>query len=241
MSAFDYRVLAYVAGLELALDRLRRHLHFLGREAEGFTRAVTACTESGSADDGAALSQLDGEARAFSSLLQDLRDTAPEAGASDVAAPIPVRELLEKVFRRCQRLKGGSQVELLLELDEPEIVWFPVRLEQIVEAMIENAFKGHDPAKGAARIHIRLHLTSPAYELHVTDNGQGLSRAAQARLFDLFARADPARLADPVVGMAVLKLLIEQSGGALRIVSDVGVGASFVAVLPRFPENDFLT
>jgi hypothetical protein len=39
--------------------------------------------------------------------------------------------------------------------------------------------------------------------------------------------------------MAVLKLLIEQNGGELRIESDAGVGASFVAVLPisreRFP------
>jgi signal transduction histidine kinase len=236
----DYRVLAYVAGLELALDRLRRQLHFLGHEAEQFVRRVAARAEPGDADALAALRQLGGESRAFSELLHDLQEPAREEGTADTAARIPVQPLLEKVFRRLQRMRQAPSVELFVELEQPEIIWFPLRLEHIVEGLMDNAFKGHDPAKGAARIQIRLGVGAETYELHVTDNGQGLSTAAQARLFDLFDRSNPARLADPVVGMAVLKLVIEQSGGSLRIASEGGVGASFVAVLPRFPKHDFL-
>jgi len=43
------------------------------------------------------------------------------------------------------------------------------------------------------------------------------------------------------VGIAVVKLLIEQSGGSLTVESGEGKDSSFNAVLPRFDVGDFLT
>ena len=42
------------------------------------------------------------------------------------------------------------------------------------------------------------------------------------------------------VGLAVVKLLIEQSGGSLYVESGEGKGSQFVALLPRFDLGDFL-
>jgi hypothetical protein len=44
----------------------------------------------------------------------------------------------------------------------------------------------------------------------------------------------------PIVGVAVLKLLIEESGGSLSVESVENQGAAFVAVLPRFALEDSL-
>jgi signal transduction histidine kinase len=43
------------------------------------------------------------------------------------------------------------------------------------------------------------------------------------------------------VGLPVIKLLIEQSGGLLYVESCEGKGSQFVAMLPRFDLGDYLT
>ena len=42
------------------------------------------------------------------------------------------------------------------------------------------------------------------------------------------------------VGLAVVKLLVEQSGGTLSVESLEGRGTSFLATLPRYDINDYL-
>ena len=59
-------------------------------------------------------------------------------------------------------------------------------------------------------------------------------------MFELFYRAAPARAAGLGVGLAVVKLLVEQSGGTLAVDASEGQGTSFVVVLPRYDVDDFL-
>src|SRR5439155_1414372 len=68
----------------------------------------------------------------------------------------------------------------------------------------------------------------------------GLPAEEQAEVFELFYRAAPARAAGLGVGLAVVKLLVEQSGGSLTVDSGEGQGTTFVAVLPRYDVDDFL-
>jgi signal transduction histidine kinase len=50
----------------------------------------------------------------------------------------------------------------------------------------------------------------------------------------------PARASGLGVGLAVVKLLVEQSGGELTVTSGLGQGTSLVATLPRYDVDDFL-
>jgi signal transduction histidine kinase len=60
-------------------------------------------------------------------------------------------------------------------------------------------------------------------------------------MLELFYRAAPAREAGLGVGLAVVKMLVEQSGGTLTVDGGKGQGSVFVAVLPRYEVDDFLT
>jgi signal transduction histidine kinase len=75
----------------------------------------------------------------------------------------------------------------------------------------------------------------------VSDNGVGLPPGDHAEVFELFYRAAPARAAGLGVGLAVVKLLVAQSGGTLTADSGEGRGTSFVALLPRYDLDDFLS
>lgn len=240
MSMLDFRVLSYVAGLELTVDRLRKECSLLHFEADQMARRIEGmCGDDAALAPTEALGELQRSNRDFVALLEDFDDSNPDQPA-DYVAEIDFRPLVERIFRRQQRLSGLEQAQLYLDLACERIVWFPGRLQHVVENLISNAIKYYDPAKGQARIQVGLRRTAQGYEIRVSDNGLGLSRGAQARLFELFDRSAVPHLANPVVGVAVLKLLIEESGGSLSVESVEGQGAAFVAILPHYALTDRL-
>ena len=86
-----------------------------------------------------------------------------------------------------------------------------------------------------------LRVSPQGYEFRVSDNGVGLPPGGHEQVFELFYRAAPARAAGLGVGLAIVKLLVEQSGGTFAVDSGEGQGSTFVAVLPRYDVDDYLT
>jgi len=90
-------------------------------------------------------------------------------------------------------------------------------------------------------VRLGLRASPGAYELRVSDNGVGLPSGGRSEVFELFYRAGPARAAGLGVGLAVVKLLVEQSGGKLTADSGEGQGSTFTVTLPRYDVDAFLT
>jgi signal transduction histidine kinase len=128
-----------------------------------------------------------------------------------------------------------------LDLESEHVDWFPVRLRHILDNLLSNSLKYRDPDKTDQWVQLGLRLSAEAYEFRVSDNGVGLPAAAHTQMLELFYRAAPAREAGLGVGLAVVRMLVEQSGGTLTVDAGEGQGADFVAVLPRYEVDDFLT
>jgi signal transduction histidine kinase len=90
-------------------------------------------------------------------------------------------------------------------------------------------------------VRLGLRVAPEGYEFQVSDNGLGMPPEDRDGVLELFYRAAPARAASLGVGLAVVKLLVEQSGGTLTVDSGEGQGTTFVAVLPRYDVDDYLT
>ena len=58
--------------------------------------------------------------------------------------------------------------------------------------------------------------------------------------YELLSRAAPLREAGVGVGLPVVRLLVEQSGGTLVVRSEGGRGTDFVLTLPRYDIHDYL-
>jgi signal transduction histidine kinase len=116
----------------------------------------------------------------------------------------------------------------------------PGRLRHLFDNLLSNALRYRDPDKERSWIEIALRETPQGYEFRVSDNGLGLREGRPAEVTDLFDRAAPARAAGLGVGLAVVKLLVEQSGGSLAVDSGEGQGTTFVLTLPRYEIDDYL-
>jgi signal transduction histidine kinase len=228
-----HRLLAYVADLELEVDRLRRHNRLLHQEARAALDRVRGRGENVPADVAGAIKRLTG-------VLDDLREQSGYHPAHDQVIAIAVRPLAEQVFRWQQRLQDAAGAALQLDLESEHVEWFPGRFRHILDNLVSNALKYRDPGKEGAWVRLGLRVAPAGYELRVSDNGLGMPPDALQQVFELFHRSAPARAAGLGVGLAVVKLLVEQSGGTLTADSGEGQGSTFVAVLPRFDVDDYL-
>ncbi|HLJ93298.1 MAG TPA: sensor histidine kinase [Gemmataceae bacterium] len=235
-------LLAYLADLELEVDRLRKQSQFVQHEVrETLNRIRFLCMNT--SEPGNVPSSLGEIGQATKNMLEVLRDLHESPGyhpAHDQVIAIAVRPLAEKVFRWQQRLVGAMQVVLRLELECEHVEWFPARLRHILDNLLSNALKYHDPSKSESWVSLSLKIVPEGYELRISDNGIGLRPDGGTQVFELFYRAAPARAAGLGVGLAVVKLLVEHSGGTLNVDSGEGQGTTFVAVLPRYDINDYL-
>jgi two-component system OmpR family sensor kinase len=237
------RLLAYVADLELEVDRLRRHTHLVAQEVSVALEHIQQLCEGAPAaadPDPTVLVEVEGTARQLAGVLGDLRELPGYHPAHDQVIPIAVRPLAEQVFRWQQRLLGVPEATCQLELESEYVEWFPARLRHILDNLFSNALKNRDPDKVETWVRLGLRVAPEGYEFRVSDNGTGLGTAECDRAFDLFYRSAPARAAGLGVGLAVVKLLVEQSGGTLTVDSAAGQGTTFVVVLPRYAVDDFL-
>lgn len=235
-----HRLLAYVADLELEVDRLRKLGGVVRHEVgEGLRRITGLCTgatcgpESGS--------EAAAAVRELVSVLRDLYDPPGYHPAHDQVVAIAVRPLAEQVFRWQRRLTGNLEVTLRLELELDHVEWFPARLRHILDNLFSNALRYRDPVKAEPWVFLGLRATDAGYEFRVSDNGMGLPAGEGHRAFELLSRAAPVREAGLGVGLPVVQLLVEQSAGTLTVRSEDGRGTDFVLTLPRYGVDDYLT
>jgi signal transduction histidine kinase len=235
------RLLAYVADLELEVDRLRRQGMFVEREAGGaLVRILRHCAAPDAGGPGPALAGVESAARDLMDVLKDLHDSPGYHPAHDQVVAIAVRPLAEQVFRWQQRLTGSRGAALRLELEADHVEWFPARLRHILDNLFANALRHRDPSVADQWVSFGLRRTNVGYELRVSDNGAGPPPGEDRRVLELFYRSAPARAAGLGAGLSVVRLLVEQSGGTLAASPRGGRGSDFVLTLPRYDLLDYL-
>jgi signal transduction histidine kinase len=235
-----HQLVAYVADLELEIDRLRKQDQYLRHAFSTELDSVRQALDLASlpAESATRIQHSIGE---LSAIVDDLDDSLGCHPAHDQVIAIAVRPLVEQVFRWQQRLSGAPHATLHLELSAESINWFPARFRHIVDNLLSNALRYRDPDKGEARVAVLLNHRNESIELRVTDNGLGIPGEGSASASEFLNRSAYRRSQGMGVGLAVIKLLIEQSGGSLHVESSEGKGSQFVATLPRYDLGDYLT
>lgn len=238
----DDRLLAYVADLELEVDRLRRQGRFIEKTATAtLVRILRLCTAASPGDPLPTLAEVEAAARGLVEVVRDLHDSPGYHPSHDQVVAVAIRPLVEQVFRWQQRLTGARGVELRLELEADHVEWFPVRLRHILDNLLADALQHGSPDAGGAWVAVGLRAADGTYELRVSDNRSGPPPGPDRRAQELYYRSSPARPAGGGGGLAVVGLLLHQSGGTMTATPRAGgSGTEFVLTLPRYDLLDYL-
>lgn len=129
--------------------------------------------------------------------------------------------LLRPRIRRQQ-----AQVSRALPAELPPVKGDPVRLEQVLVNLLQNAL---DAAGDGARIEIAA-TAGDDVVITVADNGPGIPPEVMSRLFTPFVTTKPAGLG---LGLVISGDIVKDLGGTLHALNRPGGGAEFTLRLQR--------
>lgn len=103
-------------------------------------------------------------------------------------------------------------------------------LRQLLGNLLSNAIK-YSPEGGEVRLELTCHEDKAIFEIQ--DQGIGIPKEDQSRLFEFFYRAkNVGAIAGTGLGLAIVKTCVDLHRGEIAINSEVGVGTRFTVSLP---------
>jgi signal transduction histidine kinase len=174
----------------------------------------------------------------LSSLVNELLDISRiSAGRLKLErAPMDLTEATRDVLQRHaeELAKNGCTLNFVSDGDTHG-TWDRARVEQIAHNLLANAIKY---GKGKS-IDVRLVRDQQLVRLVVTDHGIGISPEDQQRVFQRFERAVSSRHFGGLgLGLWIARQLVDAHGGAIRVTSEEGAGATFEVELPVSPPDE---
>ena len=224
----------------------------------------TEMLESGAAgalSDGQAefLKTIRGKADQLLGLISSLLDLGRlEANSLELHnEAVDPRALLSDVGSTIVPNANRRNVALDIKVAEgtPKIWGDPVRLQQIVLNLADNALKftheggevilGAEPgeldAEGPEGLGAALFAASrPAVVLTVRDSGMGIPEESLSRIFDAFYQIDAGTTrahGGAGLGLSIVKQLVDGHDGTIEVTSALGEGTIFTVKLPAADDN----
>jgi signal transduction histidine kinase len=156
---------------------------------------------------------------------------------------------------------GRENAKIEIEGTMPVVIGNEALLTQCFSSLLDNALKFSRPAAppqvriwsetlagtAAARPSVNHHSAADSASgedspkagfarIWIEDNGTGIPKEAQSRIFTMFQRlTDDQR--GTGIGLAIVRKVVEQMGGQVGVVSEVGKGSRFWVTLKQTPSG----
>ena len=174
-------------------------------------------------------------------LIQNMLDLSKlESGEYQVNARMfNIWETLTGVALSAEQRINDGMIELEgLTMDEKVLVYAdPDLIHQVAYNLLDNAIK-FTPAGGT--IKFKVEKLGPEVEVSIWNSGQGISPEALPHVFQRFYKEDKSRglhARGAGLGLNICKVLVNLSGGQIRVESQQGEWCQFVFTLPNCPPN----
>ncbi|MBW4419963.1 MAG: PAS domain-containing sensor histidine kinase [Myxacorys californica WJT36-NPBG1] len=148
---------------------------------------------------------------------------------------VDVSELMSAIVEELRPLADQKQIELQFCVPSAPIaiVNDPMRLRQIVINLLSNAIKFTDIGRVSLEV---LELPEGRFAIVVSDTGIGIDTADHSQIFREFWQVNQTNTRSQGgtgLGLSITKALVELMQGTISVESQVGVGTTFRAELPR--------
>jgi signal transduction histidine kinase/HAMP domain-containing protein len=178
---------------------------------------------------------IDEETVKLEHMIDELLDASRLQAGRLPIEPRPVRlgELLARAVDKARpTLADGRDVSVRLPDDDPLVLADEVRIEQVVDNLLENATRYSDPG---SEIGVALAREDGHVLVSVTDRGDGIAEAELEQIFEPFYRGESSRqrrVRGAGLGLAISRGIVEAHGGRIWAESLQGRTTSFLLTLP---------
>ncbi|MFK5986295.1 MAG: PAS domain S-box protein [Pseudomonadota bacterium] len=152
---------------------------------------------------------------------------------------LAVDKLLDTSLISVQKQIDENKVNISIHYQTglPTIFVDKTKMRQIFSNLVTNALQAmtkeqHKPSKLTISVTLKLTDDGPKLEIIIADNGLGIDKSTQKKLFEPFFTT---RAQGTGLGLAIVKRFIEQHKGSIIIDSEINLGTSAIINLPISP------
>lgn len=139
---------------------------------------------------------------------------------------IAVQPLLDELFEMFNIAVNYPQTEIVVQDDLPAIPGDRRMIFQLWSNLISNALK-YSSKKEKARVEIGGSVKNGKSVFYVRDNGIGIEKDKQNKIFESFARVAGKEYKGTGIGLTIVKKILEKHRGEIWVESTIGEGTEF--------------
>jgi len=187
--------------------------------------------------------KLEGEGKTFLSiivqaasrmenLIQSILEYSQIGKIERKSSIIDGQNMVQEIENDLSLLIKENKVSLVYE-DLPEFYADKEMMRQLFSNLISNAVKYRkEDSEPIVRIEAKEHPTE--YEFSVLDNGIGIEKQYQERIFEIFKRLhDHTEYSGTGIGLSSCKKIVELHKGTISLESEFGKGSTFSFTIPK--------
>ena len=171
----------------------------------------------------------------MSTLIEDVLDlhrieSMVSSNMEDLDIGVVLQEQVDQM--KSQAITRGIQLVYSVGVGLDKISGDKTMLSRAVRHLLDNAIRC---SANGDDIQINVQIVKNNIEVAVIDNGIGISRADQDRLFQKFYRVQGQQVTESLgsgLGLSLVKSIIELHGGHVWLESQLGVGSTFFFSIP---------
>lgn len=233
----EEQMLLYMRNLEKTNAELDKFAYVVSHDLKAPLRAIGSLTGWIEEDMGQHLpaemhkhlTTIQGRVVRMEGLINGILDYTKAAKKEEDRVVFDVAEMVRETV---DLLGPPPCAQITVSGEWPRVLARKVKMQQVFINLIQNALKYND--KIAPEISIGSRLTSGGWEFYVQDNGPGIEPRYHHKIFEIFQTLNARdEVESRGVGLAIVKKLVEEEGGAIRVESELGAGASFLVSWPE--------
>ena len=152
-----------------------------------------------------------------------------------VTENILLYDVFKEVYEMINYIANSKNIDLSYNFEDEKIVVqaYSDYLKQLLLNLIDNAIK-YTPEGG--KVTVNQFTRNDEIVIEVIDNGVGIPKEDQSKIFQRFYRVDKARsrsVGGTGLGLAITKHIVHSLKGSISVESELGEGSKFIVRLPK--------
>lgn len=145
---------------------------------------------------------------------------------------VEIKQLIDSIWDGLSERETVRQIAFrYISNGTEKLISDKTRLRVILRNILHNAIVFYDPEKPDPHVQVEFYCKNKVAKLIVSDNGVGIPKASQEKIFDMFFRANDNSIGSGL-GLYVVQETAQRLDATIEVVSEEGKGSKFIISLP---------